>query len=186
MNILETILNASGGDAARQAGAAAGLSESQTSSALGALIPALAAGMSRNAAQPGGLESLFGALAGGGHAQYVDNPASFGRQETISEGNGILGHLLGSKDVSRAVASQASAQTGIGADVLKKLLPMAATLMMGALAKQKFAQAAPASGLQAAAARNNLFSMLTPMLDSNRDGSVVDDLLGKVGRFLGR
>ncbi len=186
MNILETILNASGGNAARQAGAAVGLSESQTSSALGALIPALSAGMSRNASQPGGLESLFGALTGGGHSRYVEDPAAFGRQETIADGNGILGHLLGSKDASRAVASEASAQTGIGADVLKKLLPIAATLMMGALAKQKFAQAAPASGLQASAARNDLFSMLTPMLDSNRDGSVMDDLLGQVGKFLGR
>ena len=185
MNILETILNASGGSAAREAGAAVGLSESQTSSALGALIPALSAGMSRNASQPGGLESLFGALSGGGHARYVDDPANFGQQDTIADGNNILGHLLGSKDVSRAVASHASAQTGIGADVLKRLLPMAATLMMGALAKQRFAQAAPGPGFQASAARNDLFSMLTPMLDSNHDGSVMDDLLGKVGKMFG-
>jgi hypothetical protein len=48
-----------------------------------------------------------------------------------ADGNGILGHILGSKDVSRQVAAQASARTGIGADVLKKMLPLVATLAMG-------------------------------------------------------
>jgi hypothetical protein len=31
-----------------------------------------------------------------------------------------------------------------------------------------------------------LLSMLTPMLDSNRDGSMVDDVIGMLGRFTGR
>ena len=38
----------------------------------------------------------------------------------VADGNGILGHLLGIKDASRAVANNASQQTGIGAGLLKK------------------------------------------------------------------
>ena len=97
------------------------------------------------------------------------------REETVADGNGILGHILGSKDASRAVAAQAAAQTGIGADVLKKLLPIAATLVMGSLAKQQPGQ--PTN--RASAGGTDLFSMLTPMLDQNRDGSIVDDVIGR-------
>lgn len=56
--------------------------------------------------------------------------------QTIADGNNILGHLFGSKDVSRAVAGQAATKTGLGADVLKKLLPLVATMAMGSLSKQ--------------------------------------------------
>ena len=62
-------------------------------------------------------------------------------------GNGILGHLLGSKDVSREVASRAAAQTGLSADVLKRMLPLAATLMMGAFSKHSGDPSSIAAGL---------------------------------------
>jgi hypothetical protein len=42
-----------------------------------------------------------------------------------------LGHILGSKDVSRQVAAQASTRTGISELVLKQMLPAVATLAMG-------------------------------------------------------
>ena len=180
MNILEAVLNAQGGAAAREAGRSVGLSQEQTSAAMAALVPALAAGLQRNATQQGGLDALLGALSGGGHARYVDQPSMLGRQETVTDGNAILGHILGSRDVSRAVATQASAQTGIGEDVLKKLLPIVATLVMGSLAKQQFTQQP-----NRATASGDLFGMLTPMLDQNRDGSMVDDILRNVGKFMG-
>jgi hypothetical protein len=181
MNILETILNAQGGAAAQAAGQSVGLSPEQTSAALSALVPALAAGLHKNATQQGGLDSLIGAVMGGGHDKYIDQPSTLNREKTVADGNGILGHILGSKDASRAVAAQAAAQTGIGADVLKKLLPIAATLVMGSLAKQQLGQ----PNNRAAAGGTDLFSMLTPMLDQNRDGSVVDDVLKGVGKILG-
>jgi hypothetical protein len=85
--------------------------------------------------------------------------------------------------MSRAVASRASAQTGIDADVLKRLLPIAATLVMGSLVKQQFSQQANRAP-SAADAGGDIFSRLTPMLDQNRDGSVVDDIMKNVGRFM--
>ena len=180
MNILDAILNAQGGAAAREAGRSVGLSPDQTSAALSALVPALAAGLHKNATQRGGLDALIEAVNRGTHARYIDQPSTLGNQETIADGNGILGHILGSKDVSRTVATRAAAQTGIGADVLKQLLPIVATLVMGSLAKQQLGQPAnrPSAG-------GDLFSMLTPMLDQNRDGSMVDDILGGVGRMFG-
>ena len=108
----------------------------QASSAVGALLPALAGGLQRNVAEQGGLEALVGALTSGQHGRYLDDPALLGSADTISDGNAILGHILGTKDVSRAVASNAATTTGIGEDVLKKMLPVIATLAMGALSRQ--------------------------------------------------
>lgn len=187
MNILEAVLNAQNGAAAREAGNAVGLSPDQTQSALAAIIPQLAAGLHRNAAQPSGLESLLGALSSGRHGQYVEEPAMLGRADTIADGNAILGHILGSKDVSRAVAARAESRTGIGADVLKRLLPIAATMVMGALAKRQGAQG---DGLAAGLAPDrsgggDLMGMLTPMLDRDGDGSAIDDVLGGLGKMFG-
>jgi hypothetical protein len=180
MNILEAVLNAQGGSTAARAGQSLGLSADQTSAALSALVPALAAGLQRNAATPGGLESLLGALAGGDHARYLDDPSALHGQESVSNGNAILGHILGSKDASRAVATRAAAETGLGADVLRKLLPLAAALVMGSLAKQ---QAAPGGAVQASS--GGLLGMLAPFVDRNGDGSMLDDVLGQAGRLFG-
>jgi hypothetical protein len=89
------------------------------------VVPALAAGFQRNLQSQGGLENLMSALSSGNHGQYIDNPLSLGDDSAVTDGNGILGHLLGSKDVSREVASRAAAQTGLSADILKRMLPLA-------------------------------------------------------------
>ncbi len=177
-DILSALLNAQGGGATRQLGQKFGLDDSQVSAALSALVPALAAGVQRNTSTQGGLDDLLGALVGGSHQQYVDDPSAFGRRETVDDGNGILGHIFGSKEVSREVATRASAQTGIGADILKQMLPMVAAMMMGAMSKR-------ASQPGGAAAGGGLLDMLSPMLDQNRDGSAIDDVLGSVGKWLG-
>ena len=184
MNILEAVLSAQGGGAMEQLGRQFGLKDDQATSAVSALVPALAAGFQKNMSTPQGLDGLMTALAGGQHQGYVDDSSSLARAETIADGNGILGHIFGSKDVSRQVASRVAAQTGIGESVLKGMLPVVAAMMMGSMSKQ----AAQPSGLQAGAGSGaeGLIGMLTPMLDSNRDGSVVDDVVGMVGRFLQR
>jgi len=180
MNILDAIVNAQDGAAVRQLGSQVGLGHDQTTAALSALMPALAAGFQRNLQSQGGLDSLMSALSSGNHGQYIDNPASLGDPSTVADGNGILGHLLGSKDVSREVASRAAAQTGVSADVLKRMLPLAATLMMGALSKQSGrASSVGTTG-------GGIAAMLTPMLDQNRDGSIMDDVTSMIGRFMKR
>lgn len=182
MNLLEAVLNAQNGGAARQVGQNFGLNEQQTTSAISSLLPALAGGLKQNASSPDGFQALMSALSSGNHQQYIDNPASLGQPSTVQEGNGILGHILGSKDVSRNVAQQASAQSGVGADVLKQMLPVVAAMAMGALSRHN--SSAPASGFQAAPQSSGLMGMLTPMLDSNRDGSMVDDAMGMLGKLM--
>jgi hypothetical protein len=180
MNILESLLNAQGGAAVRQMGQQFGLGEAQTSDALSALVPALASGFQRNMQSTGGLESLVGALTGGRHAQYLDDPSTLAG--AADDGNGILGHIFGSKDVSRQVATRAAAQTGIDPSILKQMLPLVAALMMGTMSRQ---HASPAAASMNADLGGGLMSMLTPVLDQNRDGSMIDDVIGMLGK-LGR
>lgn len=185
MDILQAIMGAAGGGAVKQVANQFGLEEGQAASAIEMLLPALMGGVNRNVQQPGGMEALLGALSNGNHSRYLENPELLGQSDTTADGNGILGHLFGSKEVSRQVASQAAEQTGIGSDILKKMLPVVATMAMGALAKGQFS----GGGMQQAAAAapqggDGILGMLTPFLDSNRDGSVADDVMGMVGKML--
>ena len=72
MNILDAILGAQG-RRPQQLGRQFGLNESQVSSALSALVPALAAGFQQNMSSPQGLDGLLSALGGGQHQRYVDD-----------------------------------------------------------------------------------------------------------------
>ncbi|MEO8482376.1 MAG: DUF937 domain-containing protein [Acidobacteriota bacterium] len=179
MDLLNTILNAQGGRAVDQIGEHVGLDRAQTVSAIETLLPSLAGGLSRNAAQPGGLESLVAALASGAHQQYVSDPSQLAQPAAIQDGNNILGHILGSKDASRGVAAEAAATTGIGADVLRKMLPMLASLAMGAMSQRGAARSWFGGS---STGGGGLMGMLAPMLDRNRDGSVGDDLMGMLGQ----
>jgi len=174
------LLNQGGGSAVRQLADNFGLNENQAISAISNLVPALGQGLARNASTAGGLEGLMGALAGGGHQRYLEDPSTLSQEETVRDGNGILGHILGSKDVSRQVAQQASERTGVGADVLKKMLPVVAAMTMGTLSRQA---AASPTAAAAGSAGGGLMGVLGQFLDSNRDGSVVDDVLGMASRF---
>lgn len=177
MDLLNILLKQAGSGGLQSAGQQLGLDKSGTESLLANLVPALAGGMKRNASNAGGLEALTKALASGNHQRYLEDPAALQQPSTVSEGNAILGHLFGSKDVSRNVAASAAQSTGISASIIKKFLPVAAAAAMGAMSKQTSA-GANLSG------QNVGSGMLGKLLDSDGDGSVVDDLLSLGKRFL--
>jgi len=185
MSLLKALLEANNGGAVKAMAQNFGLSNEQTGSAMAKLLPALTAGMKSNVAQPGGLESLLGALNKGQHSKYVDQPSQLGEQASITDGNKILGHLLGSKANSRQVAAEAAASTGIDSSILKKMLPMVASLAMGSLSKQSNTGGALAGMLGGAGGGGNAGAaggLLSGFLDSDGDGSVADDILGMVAK----
>jgi hypothetical protein len=60
------------------------------------------------------------------------------------------------------------------------MLPLVATLAMGALSQQRSSTALPGAPGTGA----GLLGMQTPLLDRNRDGSVADDVAGMLGKFM--
>jgi len=178
MSILETILGAGNGGAVNQLAAQFGLQPEQASSAVAALVPALAGGLQRNVSTEGGLASLASALGSGKHESYLEDPTSLAQPTTTDDGNAILGHLLGSKDVSRQVATQASQQTGIDPSILKQMLPLVAALAMGGLARHSNAAGAGAAG--------GLGSILGGLLGGGGGGgSMANDAAGMLGGLFG-
>ncbi|TPK43809.1 DUF937 domain-containing protein [Mesorhizobium sp. B2-5-4] len=113
-----------------------GLSLQQTQAAVAALLPAFSQGLQRNTADPYGLGAFMTAMASGQHAKYFEDATRAFSPQGLDEGNGILGHLFGSKDLSRAVASQAAQASGVSQQVLQQMLPAIASMVMGGLFKQ--------------------------------------------------
>jgi hypothetical protein len=110
------------------------LSLQQTQKAVEALLPAFSMGLKRQAAEPTQAPNLF-SMMGGPALQAFENPFAAFTQQATRQGNDALGALFGSKEVSRAVADQAAALSGIGTEVLRAMLPVVASILMGGIAK---------------------------------------------------
>ena len=123
-----------------------GLSMQQTQAAVAALLPAFSQGLQRNTADPYGLGAFMTAMASGQHAKYFEDATRAFSPQGVDEGNGILGHLFGSKDLSRAVASQAAQASGVSQQILQQMLPAIASMVMGGLFKQTTSQMQAAGG----------------------------------------
>jgi len=134
-SMIEMLLNSGSASPLSQLSSKFGISEEQARQAVEALAPALSIGMKRNVASPMGAGSFIEALSSGRHEQFADRPDMAASDEGVAEGNKILGHVLGSKDVSRAVALQASQATGIVQSALKQMLPVIASMVMGSMFK---------------------------------------------------
>lgn len=147
MDLMSLLSQAQGGQVFNNLGNQFGLEPQQAQSGLAALLPALTAGMQKNTQSKGGMQSLMQALSGTRHEGYVTQADTLMQPQAVSEGNAILGHLFGSKDVSRSVAYQAADQTGIDAGTLKQMLPMVANLLMGTMSQQTSNLSAQQSGL---------------------------------------
>jgi hypothetical protein len=183
VNLLETLLEANGGAVVREMARELGVDPGQAQSGLEQLAPALARGMQRNASQPGGLDQLLGALKSGGHERYVDHPEELSGRDSIADGNAILGHILGSKDVSRNVAGRAARETGLDSGLLKKMLPMVAAAAMGTLSKQASGGGALNALTAGSESSAGMAGVLESFLDADRDGAVIDDVLGLAKKF---
>ncbi len=136
MDLFDIMREAGGGKAFQAMASQYGLQPDQVQSAMEAFMPAFSTGLQRNTADPMGFLKFMQAISTGQHGNYYDDPQSAMSGFGIDEGNAILGHLFGSKDVSRAVAGQVSATTGIGQSILKQMLPTIASMMLGGLFRQ--------------------------------------------------
>ena len=155
-----------------------GLTPEQTQSAFEALAPVVAAGVRRNTQDDGGFADLIGALAGGNHSRYVEEPDVLTSPQVVDDGNAILGHVFGSKDVSRGVAQQLSASTGIGESILKKMLPIIAAMVMGQIAKKTLGGGSSSGG-------GGLGDILGQVLGGGSQGGSGGGLADILGQVLG-
>lgn len=138
--LFDMLANAQNGQAFAEMARQYGLSQTQVEQAMAALMPAFSQGLRRNASDPYGIGAFLSAMSTGQHARYFEDASAAFSQSVVEEGNGILGHLFGSKELSRAVASQAAQATGIAETTLRQMLPALAAMIMGGLFKQSTGQ----------------------------------------------
>ena len=177
MNLLDLITATGGDNGIREMANSAGLGTDDATKLVAALGPALLGGLKKNTTDDSGLAGLRRALETGGHQRYLDDPQSMRSEDARADGNRILGHLFGSKDVSRNVAAHAASETGIDAGIIKKALPLLAGLAMGAMSKKTSA------GRELGTSANS--GGLGPLADmlSGDDGFGLDDVLGLARKF---
>lgn len=161
-----------------------------------ALLPAILGGFKKQAQGGGGVEGLGGLLGQLGGGGLLD--AVLGSQPTpVDKGNDVLGQIFGTKEVSRSVAGDAAARTGIDAGTLKKMLPILAMLVAGYMSKQGGSEGGNgglggmlgnvlggALGGGAAPSAGGLGG-LGKLIDLNGDGNPLDDILGGLGKLRG-
>ena len=174
-----------------------GISEADAARGAAALAPAVLGGFKKQAEAPPsgveGLDGLLGQLGGGSLLENVLAP----EPTDVSRGDDVLAQIFGSRDVSRTVAADASGRSGINQDVLKRMLPMLAMMIAGYMATQRggASGAAPGAGAGLGGLLGGLFGGgasggragaggLASMLDMNRDGNPLDDILRMAGKRL--
>ncbi len=174
--LIDMIINnpAIAGSIAKQVGIDIG----DAGSIIGKLAPILMGSAKKNLQSDRDSGGLLAQIGNNQFSEMFDRPEeTMQRGDLTNIGNDILGQLTGSKENSRNVAKHVEAETGMSADIIKKMLPMLAPLVIGALTKKSAPQREEYQR-EPQAQSGGLASILTGMLDKDHDGSMIDDIMG--------
>lgn len=168
----------------------AGQPQNKTNDVLTMALPVLMAAMKRNASTPQGAEGLLGAINNKHDGSILDNLGEiFGggvKEEVVTDGDKILGHVLGQRKEN--VANALGQKAGMDAGSVAQILKVAAPILMGVLGKQarqnNVSSPSGLEGLLGGLLKGNSpqqeQSFLESILDADGDGSVIDDVAGMV------
>jgi hypothetical protein len=182
-----------GNEALSQISQTVGADPASVNSAVQAALPAILGGLASNASTPQGAEGLDTALANDHDGSVLNDLGGlsgmiFGGQQAApprqADAGGILGHIFGSNQGQ--VAQEVSDQSGLGIGQVAQILMMLAPIVMAYLGKQKQEQNIGADGLggllggilggEQTSTGSSMTDMAASMLDSDRDGSAMDDI----------
>jgi hypothetical protein len=173
-----------------QLGQSVGANPNQVQQLMQLGLPTLTQALAQNASTPAGAQSLANALDQH-QDEPVDNLASFFQNVDTADGAKILQHVFGGSTAQ--VQSNLAQQTGLQTNQVSGLLAQLAPLLLGVLGKQKKEQHLDSSGvagllgsLMGQTGNASAMTMATQMLDSNKNGSILDEIGGFLGRLFGK
>jgi hypothetical protein len=134
-NLNDILQSAQGGQAINNIAQRFGLSPEQAQAAVQALIPALSAGLTKAAANPGSLGSVISAVTDSTHQASFNDPNTAQSPAATQKSNDTLSQILGSNHIIQQIVQRASAVTGIRPDILMQMLPVIATIAIGGIAE---------------------------------------------------
>lgn len=143
-DMFDMFRQAQGGAAFDNLARAYGMSPEQMQAAAAALSPAFAQGFARRTQGDASARRFAQMLNTETYARAFDAQAAALDHSTKAAGDDALGALFGSKDVSRAVAAQAAAASGVQAELIRKVLPVLASILIGGFMKAAQSAGSPA------------------------------------------
>ena len=171
-----------------------GGNEGEVKNGVMAALPAMLAALGKNAGTEKGAEELNNALEKKHDGSILDNLSGYLSNPDLKDGAGILNHLFGNQTSN--VANAVSQSSGLDTNGSMKMLQMLAPILMGILGQQKKQNNLDAKGLGSLtsmlasnfgseAGASGIMEAVTNLLDANKDGNVMDDIMGMVGKFFG-
>ena len=191
---LEALLGLLQGQDLGQLAEQVGGNEGQVKSGVMAALPAMLTALSKNTGTEKGAEELNNALETKHDGSILNNLSGYLSNPDLKDGAGILNHLFGSQTSN--VANAVSQSSGLDSNGSMKMLQMLAPVLMGMLGQQKKQNNLDAEGIGnltsmlasnfgSEAGASGIMDVVTNLLDANKDGNVMDDIMGMVGKLFG-
>jgi hypothetical protein len=161
-----------------------GLDRNTAQTAVNSAVPALLAGFSSTAAQPGGAQKLVDAATQTGTPEGFARILGAGNQSSLIEsGSQMLSSLLGSGD-QNALAGAIGKVAGMGQGTTGSLLGMLAPVLLGTIAQQQGTTRLDPSRIAGflASQKDNIAAAMPPQLGSLLAGTGLLDSLGGAAR----
>ena len=176
MNITELLMSQlNNNDALAELAGKVGAKPSQVKQVAQIGLPTLMKALSNNASTPQGAEALARALD-----QHKDDPVddimAFIKNVDTEDGQKILNHVLAGKN--KNVQMQLAKQAGLETNQVSSLLSQLAPLLLGTLGQQKKRTGKTDDG--------GVMGMVSQLLDSDKDGDILDDVSGMLGSLFKR
>jgi hypothetical protein len=165
---------------------ALGLDRNILQAAIGAVVPALLAGFSNTAAQPGGAQKLVDAARQqtGTLGNFASMLGAGGQSSLVEKGSQMLSTLLGGQDQGSLTQSVAKF-AGVGQGAAGSLLGMLAPVVLGTIGQQRQqGRSLDASGITdlLASQKDNIAAALPPGFSNLLGGTGLLDALGGAAR----
>jgi len=191
---LEALLGLLQGQDLGQLAEQVGGNEGQVKNGVMAALPAMLTALSKNTGTEKGAQELNNALETKHDGSILNNLSGYLSNPDLKDGAGILNHLFGNQTSN--VANAVSQSSGLDTNGSMKMLQMLAPILMGMLGQQKKQNNLDAEGIGnltsmlasnfgSEAGASGIMDVVTNLLDANKDGNVMDDIMGMVGKLFG-
>lgn len=186
-SLVDVLARQLSGNTAAQIGKQLGVDETTVKQGVDVALPLLVAALARNTSSPEGAQALSNALARDHDGSVLNNVPQ--AVDTYQSGSGekILGHVFG--DQLGQIETTLNQSTGMDAAELLKIL---APLVLGYLGKKQRQEGLDPGGLagtlqqeqkQIESSNSEIMNLITQLLDRNKDGSIIDEVIGFIGKL---
>lgn len=190
-NIVQMLLKQLAGDGLASVSQRIGADEQTTESALSLVVPLLVTALAKNSRDPEGARALQTAVGRDHDGSILENLGGFLKDPHSADGAGILRHVFGGRQ--DAVTQGLARGTALEKNQIGDLMQIAAPLVMGILGRKNRTEGLDERSIGTYLASQTrsvkkkdpgLMGVLNTLLDSDGDGSAVDDVIGMLGRRL--